>query len=275
MNRAKGLRQVSVPVAERVEVPGGAVQLFRHGSGDPLLFLHAAGGAGAWNEFLDLLSDRFEVVAPDHPGFGGSDDLPEVEDMTDLVYHYLDLMDLLGLERPHLVGGSFGGWLAAEIAVAAPHRVGSLSLLGAVGLRLPDHPVGDLFLMTPPELAAVLFTDPEKAAAFFPADPDVDTILAIYRDQTALARFAWAPFMNDPKLERRLDRITAPAQVVWAADDALVPIAHGRRYAERIRGARFTAIEGCGHAMYFERPAEFAAVVGDFAASITPSGVSR
>jgi pimeloyl-ACP methyl ester carboxylesterase len=242
---------VTEPVEDHLRFPGGKVHLLRGGSGPPLLFLHAAGGAGVWHPYLQQLAGRFEVFAPDHPGFGGSDDLTEVEAIDDLVYHYLDLMDRLDLRRPHVVGGSFGGWIGAELAVAAPYAVGSLVLLGAVGLRLPEHPVADLFLMTPDEVVAVLFRDTSKAAAVFPTDPDVDAILATYRDLGGLARFCWVPFMNNPKLERRLHRITVPTRVIWAGDDQLVPIEHGQRYAELIPGAELVVVPDCGHAMYF------------------------
>jgi pimeloyl-ACP methyl ester carboxylesterase len=255
--------QVEV-AGQYLDFPGGRVHLLRGGDGPPLLFLHAAGGAGQWHEFLERLAATFTVYAPDHPGFGKSDELAEVEDIGDLVYHYLDVIDRLGLERPHVVGGSFGGWIAAEIAVAAPHKIGSLALLGAAGLRLPGHPVADLFLMSPPELGATLFHDPAKAAAFAPAEVDLDFILAAYRDASALARFCWSPFLSNPKLERRLHRITAPTLVAWGDDDRLIPVEHGRRYAGLIPGATLTVVPGCGHAMYFERPAEFARAVADF-----------
>jgi pimeloyl-ACP methyl ester carboxylesterase len=253
---------------EYLEFPGGRVHLLRGGTGEPVLFLHAAGGAGQWLEFHDLLARRFEVLAPDHPGFGGSDELPEVEAMDDLVYHYLDVIDRLGLDRPHVVGASFGGWIAAELAVAAPHAIRSLTLLSAAGLRLPEHPVTDIFFLTPPQLADTLFHDPALAAGFLPAEPDIDTVLAAYRDTTALARFSWTPFLCNPKLERRLRRITAPTLVVWPDDDKLIPIAHGHRYAEQIPDARFTVVPDCGHAMYFERPAEFGQITTDFLAGV-------
>jgi pimeloyl-ACP methyl ester carboxylesterase len=249
---------------EYLDFTEGRVHLLRGGDGPPLLFLHAAGGAGRWHEFHELLARDFTVFAPDHPGFGASDEFPDVTDMTDLVYHYLDVIERLGLARPHVVGGSFGGWLAAELAVHTPPAVGSLMLLSAAGLRLPDHPIADLFLMTPPELVAALFRDPAKAAGLFPAEPGVDDVLAAYRDMAAFARFAWTPFLCNPKLERRLRRVTAPTRVVWPADDRVVPIAHGHRYAELIPKAELTVIEDCGHAMYFERPAEFAGVVTEF-----------
>ncbi len=250
---------------EFLELPGGRVHLLRGGTGEPVLFLHAAGGAGQWHPFHELLAaSGFEVIAPDHPGFGKSDEFPEVERIDDLVFHYLDVLDALGLDRPHVVGGSFGGWIAAELAVYAPHRIGSLTLLSAAGLRLPEHPVTDLFLLPPAQLPAVLFHAPPPPAPVPDGPPDLDAVIAAYREATALARFAWVPFFNDPKLERRLRRITAPALVAAPSDDRVIPVEHARRYAERIPSAVYTEVPGCGHAMYFERPAEFAQLVAAF-----------
>jgi pimeloyl-ACP methyl ester carboxylesterase len=130
--------------------------------------------------------------------------------------------------------------------------------------------------MPPAELVSTLFQNPPPPATSPPGALDIDAILAAYRDQSALARFCWSPYLSNPKLERRLHRITAPTLVVSPSQDRLIPVAHGRRYAERIPGARFTEIEDSGHAMYLERPAEFAAVTIDFAvASGLPNGASR
>ena len=253
------------PTEEYLELAGGRVHYFRGGSGEPVLFLHAAGGAGTWLDFHGLLAAAgFDVIAPDHPGFAKSDDFPLVEAMDDLVYHYLDVLDALGLDRVHVVGASFGGWVAAELAVAASHRLRSLVLMSAAGLRLPDHPVPDLFLMPPPRLMETLFHGPPPAPEDATAAPDIDTVLAVYRDNTALARFCWAPYLSNPKLERRLHRISVPTLVVAPSDDRLIPVAHARRYAELIGGARFAEVPDSGHAMYFERPAEFAGVVTSF-----------
>jgi len=261
------------PAEEYLDLADGRVRLLRAGHGDPLLFLHAAGGGG-WLDYHQRLAASFEVIAPDHPGFGGSDDFGDVEAMDDLVYHYLDVIDALGLDQPHVVGASFGGWIAAELAVAAPHRIRSLVLLSPAGLRLPDHPVPDLFLMPPDQLVATLFQHPPPAPPQ-PITPDVDAILAAYRDQTALARFCWSPYLCDPKLERRLRRITAPTLVVAPSNDRLIPVAHARRYAERIPAALLTEVDDCGHAMYVERPAEFADITSAFLLEQSLNGVSR
>jgi pimeloyl-ACP methyl ester carboxylesterase len=270
------------PEEEFVELDGGRVHLLRGGTGEPVLFLHAAGGAGSWLPFHEMLAARgFEVIAPDHPGFGKSDEFPEVEAIDDLVFHYLDVLDALGLDRPHVVGASFGGWIAAELALYLPQRVASLTLLSAAGLRLPEHPVTDLFLLPPARLPATLFHNPPPPAPVPPpgTPPDLDAVIAAYREATALARFSWVPFFSDPKLDRRLRRITAPTLVVAPSDDRVIPIEHAQRYAERIPNATYTEVPDCGHAMYFERPAEFTARVAAFLnaypLTTAESGVSR
>jgi pimeloyl-ACP methyl ester carboxylesterase len=270
------------PAEDYLDLSGaGRVHLFRDGSGEPVLFLHAAGGGGTWPEFHARLARRFDVIAPDHPGFGKSDEFPEAEGVDDLVYHYLDVLDVLGLETAHVVGASFGGWIAAELAVAAPHRVRSLVLLSAAGLRLPDHPVTDLFLTPPAKLPEILFHSPPPAPLGADGSgPDLDAILAAYREATSLARFSWVPYLSNPKLERRLRRITAPTLVIAPDDDRLIPVAHARRYAERIPGARYAEVRDCGHAMHFEKPAECADLTTAFISEHSPSdqitdGVSR
>jgi pimeloyl-ACP methyl ester carboxylesterase len=273
-----------VPAEEFLELAGGRVHLLRGGTGEPVLFLHAAGGAGGWLPFHGLLASAgFEVIAPDHPGFGKSDEFPEAEGVDDLVFHYLDVLDALGLDRPHVAGASFGGWIAAELAVYAPHRIGSLTLLSAAGLRLPGYPVTDLFLMPPAKVGATLFHNPpavSSSAARAPGTPpDLDAIIAAYREATSLARFCWVPFMSDPKLERRLRRVTAPTLVVAPSDDQVIPVEHARRYAARIPGAAYAEVPDCGHAMHVEKPAEFASSVTEFLSAhplaAGESGVSR
>src|SRR5215208_8427119 len=103
---------------EKVTVAGAAVRLFRGGpeGAEPLVFLHGAGGHTGWMPFLDELAGQFEVFAPEHPGFGQSDDPPWLDEVADLAYFHLDLLAGLGLDRVHLIGTSLGGWVAAEMA---------------------------------------------------------------------------------------------------------------------------------------------------------------
>ncbi|MCO1656432.1 alpha/beta fold hydrolase [Pseudonocardia humida] len=252
--------------AQSLSVGSGWISYFRAGQGRPTLFLHAAGGAGEWNPFHQLLSERMDLIAPDHPGFGASADLPELTTVDDLVYHYLDLLDHFELEQVDLVGASFGGWVAAELAVHSPERFRKLVLLGPVGLRVPEAMVADLFLMTPPKLVRALFHDQALVEAALSVEPTLDQIVATQRDLGALARFGWRPFLNNPKLERRLHRITAPTRVVAAGEDRIVPRVHCERYAAAIPNAELVVVPDCGHALYGEQPAAVADAVTTFLA---------
>jgi len=250
--------------SERVALSGDEVHLLRGGEGPPLLFLHAAGGSGIWLPVHARLAESFTVYAPDHPGFGGSGEFPAIGDVQDLAFHYVDLIATLGLERPTVVGTSFGGWVAAELAAYRPETIGALVLVAPIGLYVDGHPIADLFIKSPPETFAALFKDPQAAAGLFPAEPDLDFILAMARDEAAFARFAWAPFCHDPRLPRLLPRITAPTLVLWGEDDAVVPRAHVERYVELIPDARLEVIPDCGHAASLERPDDVASAAGRF-----------
>jgi pimeloyl-ACP methyl ester carboxylesterase len=260
---ADGTTGGGVATSERLELAGGSIGYLEGGAGDPLLFLHGGGPAGQWLELHTILARERRVIAPDHPGFATSDELPQIEGVDDLVYHYLEVMDRLELDRPALVGYSFGGWIAAELAVHSPERIGSLALLSPVGLRIPDHPITDVFFLKPDELRAAIYHDTSRMAVP-EAPPDVDAMLALYRDATALARFTWAPFMSNPKLERRLGRISAPTLVLWPEEDRIVPRAHAERYAQLIAGARLVSIPDCGHALHLEQPERVAEPLAAF-----------
>ena len=96
-----------------LRVRGVTINLHRAGHGPTVLFLHGAGGVPQWLPFFDMLAESYELLVPEHPGFGGSDDPPWIRSMPDLAMFYLDLLEEVGLDRIHLIGNSLGGWLAA------------------------------------------------------------------------------------------------------------------------------------------------------------------
>ena len=202
-------------VQRHLVVRGTPVHLLTEGSGPALLFLHGAGGAGRWLEFQTALARRFTVQMPNHPGHGGSPAAEWIEHISDLAFHYLDLLDDLGLERVHLVGASFGGWIGAEIAVMASHRLRSLVLIDPVGIKVDGWIYPFLFGMEPGEIMATVFHKPEAALALAPPDQSIDTLAELYRQNAALARVAWNPYLYNPLLRRRLPRITAPTLLCW------------------------------------------------------------
>lgn len=247
---------------ETIGVRGSQIELLRAGGGPPLLYLHSAGG-NVWIPFLETLAKDFTVIAPSHPGFGPSQGLERIDSIHDLVFHTIDLMDGLGLDKPVVVGLSLGGWLAAEIAVHHPERVAKLGLISAVGLWVEGAPIADLFLASPPEARRLLFHEPESALALtvIPDDPSPEVLTEVLKSREASARIGWNPYFCDPKLAERLYRVKAPTLVVWGDDDRLVPPAHGAAYARGIRDAKLVTIERCGHAPPLERARETAAAI--------------
>jgi pimeloyl-ACP methyl ester carboxylesterase len=244
-----------------LDVRGTRVQLQVEGDGQPLLFLHGAGGP-AWLPGLARLAQRFRVYAPAHPGFGQSDAHEDWDSIDDFVYHYLDLLEALELDRVHLLGASLGGWLAAELAVGHFHRLRSLVLLDAAGLWLDEAPMADIFILPPERMTELSWHDPGKAPAAAPSTPEAMVIQA--RARATVARIAWNPFFHNPKLPGRLARIKAPTLVLWGASDRVIPCAHGERYQELIPGAELAVIPECGHAVLREQPERGAQAILDF-----------
>ncbi|MCH6166037.1 alpha/beta fold hydrolase [Pseudonocardia alaniniphila] len=254
----------TAPAPTRVPMGSGAINLFRKGSGRTVVVLHAAGGAGAWNPYLERLSEHFDVIAPDHPGFGLSDELPEIGSVPQLVPHYVDLLEKLDVDRFDLVGASFGGWVAAELACSVPERIEHLVLMAPAGLHVPDAPPADLFTMSPPEIVRALFYDSAIADAALSVPPPPEAAQQAARDAKAFDRFARDPFLHNPELPGRLPRITASTLVLAAEVDSIIPRAHSDAYAAAIAGAELRVAAECGHALYQERPGYVADLVIDF-----------
>jgi pimeloyl-ACP methyl ester carboxylesterase len=254
-----------MPDSQELSVRGTPVQMLRGGAGPPLLFLHGAGGAGRWLAFQDRLAKDYTVYFPSHPGHGGSPAAEWIEHISDLAFHYLDLLDRLGLERVHLVGASFGGWIAAEIATMASPRLESLVLIDPVGIRVDGWIYPFLFGMDIPEIVGTIFQNPMAALALAPPDQSIDTLALQYRQGTALARVSWNPYLYNPLLRRRLGRISAPTLLCWGAHDRLAPLAPcGETWAQEILGARLRVFEESGHVPHLEEPEAVAEAIGEF-----------
>ena len=244
-----------MPERRELSVRGTPVHMLEDGAGPPLLFLHGAGGAGRWLPFQERLAKTFTVRMPSHPGHGGSPAAEWIEHVSDLAFHYLDLLDGLGLARVHLAGASFGGWIAAEIAVMASHRLASLVLIDPVGIKVDGWIYPFLFGMDIPEIVATVFHDPMAALALAPTDQSVETLALQYRQGAAL----------DPLLRRRLARIAAPTLVCWGAHDRLAPLAPcGETWAREIPGARLRVFADSGHVPHLEEPGAVAEAMSEF-----------
>src|SRR6266705_1130518 len=146
-------------VTSTITVNGCNIALMRGGNGPPLLVLHGASGAGAWLPFMAALADTYDVIVPEHPGFGTSDTPEWLDNIHDLAYFYLDVLDQLDLRAVHLVGVSLGGWLAAELAIRSTQPLASLTLVDAVGIHVPGVDQIDTFLRTDEQRIRDFFYD--------------------------------------------------------------------------------------------------------------------
>jgi len=261
-------------MSERIlDLPGRQVRLLEDGQGQPLLYLHGFadvhGSMAGWQPFHLQLQQHFRVVAPAHPGCAGSTGLEDVDSIEDVVFHYIEVAEALGLDRFRLAGVCLGGWIAAELAARYPERVSALALIAASGLRVPGSPIGDLFMLSRPkdgtdnsELRQLLFGDAESPLAreLFPdGRASLDDELLRYRTLTFAGRIGWnPPYFYDRKLRDRLRRISCPVLALWGRDDRMVPPAHASAYAEGVPHGQLRLFDHAGHSPHLELPQQAA-----------------
>jgi pimeloyl-ACP methyl ester carboxylesterase len=264
----------------RLDTAVGKIDVVHGGAGSPLVYLHSAQGeSNVASPLLEDLASTFEVFAPVFPGFGESEGIEQIDDVTDAMFHVVDVMERLNIAQPTLMGLSLGGWLAAEVAVFYPHLVSHLVLVNSVGLYLPDAPIPDIFRGRGDALAELLFHDQSHpmaqmmhAMAEGIEDPVVlaqipfDMIRPTLLAMASTAKIGWDPYLHDPKLPKRLPRATMPALVVRSADDRLVGAAHAEAFADLLPDATLVEVPDAGHLVSLERPAELAAAVREFLA---------
>jgi pimeloyl-ACP methyl ester carboxylesterase len=252
---------------ELVEVAETKLHLLRGGQGEPLLVLHGASGNRGWLLYLQALAQRFQVIVPDHPGFGTSDRPEWIDSIADLACFYLWALEDLGLSRVRVIGFSMGGWLAAEMAVMCPQLFERLILVGAAGVKPTQGEIADIFLMSPQELTAKMFHDPKQAPEYeqlYGREPTPEEQDVFTRNREMAARIAWKPYMHAPRLPSLLHRLRLPTLIVWGQQDAIVPVNCGEVYHHHVRGSRLVIMEQCGHSPQVEKPQDFLNIVTEF-----------
>jgi len=252
--------------AERLRVQGIELEVVRRGTGRPLLALHGFDTIDPKAAFLDLLGRHGEIVAPSAPGFGHSPRPKDFDTVYDLVHLYLEVLETLPGDKVTLLGFSFGGWLAAEVAAACSHRLGKLVLVDPVGIKISDREtpdILDLFNSAPDEVRRCRWHDPDRFAPDFNQMSD-EALVVHARNREALCLYAWHPYMYNPQLPRWLARIMVPTLLVWGASDGVVTPDYGRAYSRLIPGSRFELIEAAGHHPEVEQPEAFVERVSRF-----------
>jgi pimeloyl-ACP methyl ester carboxylesterase len=250
-----------------IVVNGLKIETIEGGKGRPLLFLHPGIGLDPAAPVLDRLAAKAHVIAPSHPGFGASELAPAMTTVDDLSYFYLDLIDALDLHDTIVVGVGFGAWLAAAIAVKSAARMSHLVMANAVGIKVGDREtrdIVDIFALLDPDLDKLAYFDPKVGERDYKALPAADVAVTA-RNREALARFAWQPYMHDPKLKSRLHRIRIPTLFLLGTHDRVLSEDYGRAYCAAIPNAHFEPIDKAGHFPHIEQPQAFADRVLAFA----------
>jgi pimeloyl-ACP methyl ester carboxylesterase len=239
-----------------VTIAGIDIELFEHGAGAPILFLHGAGGVRPDDPFLALLAQGRRVVVPSHPGFGRSA-LPDWLDSVDDIAHvHLELLDHLGLREVDLIGTSVGGWIAAEMATKTPERFPHVVLIAPVGVKtgpVDKLDIPEMFATPQDKLQRLLFHDPEKFRPDFKTLSD-EQLGIMARNRETLALLAWEPYMHNPKLIHRLHRVKAPTLFLRGESDGLISADYLERYARLVPNSKLVTIAQAGHVPQLEQP---------------------
>ena len=257
-------------IQRTVSVRNGAfeVDVLEGGSGDPLLYLHGVAGL-EWSPLLERLSSSRTVIAPRTPGFGGSTGTEQLDDLHDLDFFYLELLDELGLNDLPVVGHSLGGMFAAELAAVQPDRFSHVTLASPFGLWDDANPVTDLFSISLPELARAMYANEESEAAVAVAtapqarmtevDPEtadgqatIGYLVERAKSMSTAAKYLW-PIPNRG-LAKRLHRVRQPSLLIWGESDGIVPPVYAERFAAQMPGAEVHVLPGAAHMVVDEQP---------------------
>ncbi|MCC6381537.1 MAG: alpha/beta hydrolase [Dehalococcoidia bacterium] len=243
--------------------------VYRAGSGEPLVFLHGAGGLGHGSmRDLETLARDYDTIAPVLPGWDDTDGLQHVDDVHDMVVFLQDFVDAAGLRSFFLMGHSLGGMFASELAAARPDLVRKLVLVAPIGLWLDESPVADFFTALPSELPQLLCADPADptvAALFQPPSDSEERAHAMYlqlANFAAAGKFMWP--IPDRGLKKRLHRVKAPTLVLWGESDRVLSPAYGHLFETKIPNAELVTIPGAGHLLPLEKTEQLVAEVRRF-----------
>ncbi len=241
-----------------------------------LLLVHGINHINPAAPFLDLLADHGEIMAPSHPGFGASPRPADFDTMYDLVHFYRAILDILPADKITMIGFSFGGWIAAEVAVGGHPKLDRLVLVDPVGIKIggrEERDIAHFFNTSPAELTRRAWHNPANCSPgsygvgwqtlIGDAMSDVDMI-TLARNWDSLCLYAWRPHMYNPQLKHWLHRIAVPSVVLWGASDQIVTPQYGRAYSGLIPGALFEIIEAAGHHPELEQPRAFVDRVARF-----------
>lgn len=250
--------EVGGPSVSHVDVNGEPCRVWRKGSGRPVAFLAGQGGLPKWTPFLDRLAERYEVVAPSLPGYPGGSGHTLLDGHLDWILAVRDLLNGCGLEGGDtcLAGSGPGASFALEIAALWPHKVAKLAVVAPWGLYDEAEPMTDPWAQRQNELPGMLCADPGNWSALVSAPEGANSTewpIVQTRALEASARAFWP--LGETGLGRRLYRVLAETQLVWGAEDRILPRSYAEAFRRGLGGdSRLTVIDGAGHLAELDRP---------------------
>jgi pimeloyl-ACP methyl ester carboxylesterase len=272
-------------VVRYVRIHGHEVGYREAGDGPTLVLLHGiAGSSRAWREVMPALAEHHRVIAPDLVGHGESAKPMGDYSLGAFASGVRDLLTVLDVERATIVGQSFGGGVAMQLAYQHPELCERLVLVDSGGLgrevslllRAITLPGAEYVL---PVVFPSFVRDQGDRVSRFLGDVGLRSGRAAemwlaYRSLTESAnRRAFVQTMRsviDPggQTVSAMDRLylaaAVPTLIVWGADDPIIPVAHAHAAHEAIPGSRLVVMEGVGHFPHVEDPEGFLAVLTDF-----------
>ena len=256
---------------EMVDVAGSQLQVFKGGTGDPLLIIHDEMGHPGWLRYHQELAKDRTLVIPMLPGFGESAELDWMMSMHDLANWFLGALDDLNLENVDVVGFSLGGWLAAEMAVRCPQQFKRLVLVGAAGVRPSEGEIYDIFQVVAKSYIENSVLDASAVPEFkevCPDEPSPEQLELWESAKESACRVSWRPYMHYPALPQLLPRLKRlPTKIIWGREDPIVPVSAGEIYHKSIPGSSLDIINQCGHRPEIEKTDEFIGLVKGFLTS--------
>ena len=258
---------------EQVQIEGLRIAYERAGQGQPLLLLHGFfGDTRVWHPQLNVLSGEYQVVAWDSPGCGHSSDPPDAFRMADYARCLAAFIDALGLERPHLLGLSFGSTLALELyrqdpglprtlVLAAAYAGWTGSLPADVVERRLAQTIPDLDL--PAEQVVARYNSPGLLSESAPAAVLAGNA-AIMSDFHPAGMKAMVRALAEADLRDVLPRIKVPTLLLYGDMDVRSPVSIGEALHAQIPGSKLVVTPGAGHVSNFEAPERFNAEVRSF-----------
>ena len=241
----------------------------RAGTGPTVVLQHGfLGGSGYWLPQIQYLCPRFDVIAPDLPGFASSARMAAPDSIDGFVSALIGLLDELGVGTFSLVGHSMGGSIAQQTALDHPDRLERVVFYGASSIgEIPGR-----FETIADSIEKLQEDDIDKTAVRFAKSwflhgddaPAFDFCLQAGRGATVDGATSALTAVRNWSSDDRLHEITTPALVICGDGDRGTPPQRSMRLFEGLPNARLAILPGAAHNLHLERPEFFNQVVGDF-----------